>query len=1230
MTAIPPAPRTNTMTNVHATHTIKSIFNFRNAKTFAFLIMLCFSIYHGVLMLIKPGGNLCKSLLSDGSAGPAGEWRPFGCMTHIYNTKDSKVCIKELASRGNWARLYFIGDSRLFTLFDAFTKHLNGSWTSGLRSQSNFTDVSLILKNEQSIVCFLRHDEITSETINLIAAWQSTPGAGVFSEQNPNVNASLLSASASKLDDECLKQPPTHLVLSLGTATISRFNQSDIGLLDYQRSLEALARALSSMSLLRTVWMLQDPVAEGLLTPQHKSITNKAIDDYNNVAQKFLLGVPGMEVWRSNRLIAQRMGFPAVEWHCPEPSPVEVSDTSNIKEAVIVVDSVNKVPPCTQPPPLSDGFHVSPEAMYQNVQVLLNLYCNNQMKFEDGTCCRSAEPITPVQKRCFIFITLCLVLTALCFVYDNLLRSRLNFCFGFLTKLKGPRCFLASDGKPLLNHTGEQCAQSTGTTSSKTTLFQDFYELTVALSKFGLILIYFFVCDRTILFMKTNKGFTFMSFILPLTYIFVLGLFFSGPTKETRLNHFDITREWKGWMQVYFLIYHFTGSYRVVPLYLFTRYFVSAYLFLSGFGHFHYLWHQPMPNSVLRLLIPCRFSIRELYATTQAWWIVIHRYLDVMYRMNFFVLGLCLVMNRDYLFYYFMPLVSFWFTVTMVLMLIFPRVSAYGVATTSDPVSTGGKSHSPAETLFLASSCLPASDAPLFDQVVVSRSSDDYNPKSSPTSPQQTDRRPLIMPALAPTLRPSQSQSSIDWRGHQKALSLGTGFDVRQWSELSAHSPIPPPLRRCPRKCKVTKSGPPWTEDLIRKAWSVIPTSSGPDYSNVRLSNTYCRSKFLSRCWCCCRLRLADMIILIKFALLITAIELLHLSPSLFHAVFFSGPQKRLFQLNTTAPNPMEPYGDEAFRVDEFWFYRWSLDRYSLVYGMIFALLCEWARRVGYLNDSKSGDLGLPASTAEYMKRTSVTMPLTSSSSSDLLRTPEAQKFTFMDEPHQPAFSLDTLHNPPQDQAGTSASHTFLYASDRTNQIGRSSINLDYTSRSSYQPRFSNIPFRTVDGGYGLLSKITCRRFTAIVLTICGFIGIGLSVLFVFKCDNRQLCAEVHAFLCLLPILSYILIRNCLGTLRRNHSVMFAWLGDISLELFIAQHHIWLSADGNGILVLLPGYPLLNLALTTFVFICVSCELHNLTQRLRRFLLPSKAFPCLRNLVLFGIIVHLITSSHEF
>ncbi|TPP67363.1 CAS1 domain-containing protein 1 [Fasciola gigantica] len=140
-------------------------------------------------------------------------------------------------------------------------------------------------------------------------------------------------------------------------------------------------------------------------------------------------------------------------------SPNRSLSVSNLFRLSSVADSI-PVERCVDPPPLSDGFHVSDEAMARNVQVLLNLYCNNHMNFEDGTCCRSAEPITPVQTRCFIFIGLCYI-TCLSYLYAMFLSS-------------------------------------------------------------------------TILFMKTNKGFTIMSFLLPLAYFLVLGLFFSGPTKEVR------------------------------------------------------------------------------------------------------------------------------------------------------------------------------------------------------------------------------------------------------------------------------------------------------------------------------------------------------------------------------------------------------------------------------------------------------------------------------------------------------------------------------------------------------------------------------------------------------------------------------------------------------------------------------------------------------------------------
>ena len=67
--------------------------------------------------------------------------------------------------------------------------------------------------------------------------------------------------------------------------------------------------------------------------------------------------------------------------------------------------------------------------------------------------------------------------------------------------------------------------------------------------------------------------------------------------------------------------------------------------------------------------------------------------------------------------------------------------------------------------------------------------------------------------------------------------------------------------------------------------------------------------------------------------------------------------------------------------------------------------------------------------------------------------------------------------------------------------------------------------------------------------------------------------------MCSVQIVSYIILRNVSGMLRTRYSSFFAWFGHISLELFISQYHIWLAADTHGVLVLLPGYPVLNLSL---------------------------------------------------
>jgi len=54
---------------------------------------------------------------------------------------------------------------------------------------------------------------------------------------------------------------------------------------------------------------------------------------------------------------------------------------------------------------MSDGIHVSGAALSWDSQILLNMYCNNHMNFNDGTCCTSVEPASVVQLAMLLVFT---------------------------------------------------------------------------------------------------------------------------------------------------------------------------------------------------------------------------------------------------------------------------------------------------------------------------------------------------------------------------------------------------------------------------------------------------------------------------------------------------------------------------------------------------------------------------------------------------------------------------------------------------------------------------------------------------------------------------------------------------------------------------------------------------------------------------------------------------------
>ena len=87
---------------------------------------------------------------------------------------------------------------------------------------------------------------------------------------------------------------------------------------------------------------------------------------------------------------------------------------------------------------------------------------------------------------------------------------------------------------------------------------------------------------------------------------------------------------------------------------------------------------------------------------------------------------------------------------------------------------------------------------------------------------------------------------------------------------------------------------------------------------------------------------------------------------------------------------------------------------------------------------------------------------------------------------------------------------------------------------------------------------------------------------------------------------------------------------DLSPQLFICQYHIWLAADTKGILVLIPGFPSLNILVSTFVFVSVAHEISLITNDLALVAIPKETGPLLKRLGAAGglaLVVLLLTTG---
>ncbi|EEH50896.1 uncharacterized protein MICPUCDRAFT_23866 [Micromonas pusilla CCMP1545] len=151
-----------------------------------------------------------------------------------------------------------------------------------------------------------------------------------------------------------------------------------------------------------------------------------------------------------------------------------------------------------------------------------------------------------------------------------------------------------------------------------------------AWAEFGLVLGMFYLADRTGGISDSGKSYDRDLFLTLFLTFAAYGWRTSLGKTETYvpLNRKQ-TEEWKGWMQVLFLLYHY---FKASEVYNAIRIFIAAYVWMTGYGNFSY------------------YYVRKDFG--------VPRFLQMMWRLNFFVFFTCVVLRNDYMLYYICPMHS--------------------------------------------------------------------------------------------------------------------------------------------------------------------------------------------------------------------------------------------------------------------------------------------------------------------------------------------------------------------------------------------------------------------------------------------------------------------------------------------------------------------------------------------------------------------------------------------
>jgi hypothetical protein len=121
--------------------------------------------------------------------------------------------------------------------------------------------------------------------------------------------------------------------------------------------------------------------------------------------------------------------------------------------------------------------------------------------------------------------------------------------------------------------------------------------------------------------------------------------------------------------------------------------------------------------------------------------------------------------------------------------------------------------------------------------------------------------------------------------------------------------------------------------------------------------------------------------------------------------------------------------------------------------------------------------------------------------------------------------------------------------------------------------------------------------------------------------QNKRDYNATNSYFGFIPLITYIFFRNLTPTLRSYSLDLLHQIGKTTLETYLMQHHIWLTSDAKSLLVLVPGYPKVNMLVVTCIYYLVSRRLYKLTLFLRGMLLPNDKKQCLQSLTALTMII---------